>query len=56
MSFQQSSYVVAEDAGPQPTLVTIIKEDDMVSEIDLSIQVQLRASSSATNGRYANGH
>jgi len=41
LSFEKSSYSVAEDAGPQPTLVSIFKEGGMVSETDLTVTVQL---------------
>ena len=56
MSFQQRTYSVGEDAGSQPSLVAIIKEGGMMSEIELSINVGLVGFSSATNGRYAMKH
>lgn len=41
---------MAEDAGPQPSLVSIFKEGGMVSETDLTVTVQLSTSSTATQG------
>ena len=52
LSFEQSSFAVAEDAGPQPTLVHVIKEGGMVSEVDLTVTIQLSASSTATPGSH----
>ena len=52
LSFQQSTYSVAEDAGPQPTLVAIFKEGGMVSETNLTITVSLLSGpSTADAGR-----
>jgi len=41
LSFEQSSYSLAEDAGPQPTLVVIFKERGMVSETNLTVTASL---------------
>ena len=53
LSFQQSTYSLAEDAGPQPTLVVIFKEGGMVSETNLTITASLLPQSSADPGRQA---
>jgi len=49
LSFQQPTYSVAEDAGPQPTLVAIFKEGGMVSETNLTITVSLLSGPSTAN-------